>query len=107
MDKEEILQKSRRENKNGDERERSVRQKKSAVAAIAGLLACLFFTAIEMFVFDRSPGDLMCVCVIISAVEEIVEYRESRKHFDLVMSVLGVLMVGIILALYLIEGFGN
>lgn len=107
MEKEEILQRSRQENKNGDERERSVRQKKSAVAASVGWVACMFFAVMERMVFDRSGYGFWCVLIAIRAAENISEYRESRERVDLMWAVLKVLMLGLFLAMYLYEGFGN
>ncbi len=54
MNKEEILAKSRNDNKGGDEREKKMRLNSLVVGSIVAVVLCVILSCIEEFVFDRS-----------------------------------------------------
>ncbi len=62
MNKEEILQRSRSENKQkGDERERKIRESSFKVCFLVGGILCIVLGAIENVVFGRSHATLWMI----------------------------------------------
>lgn len=61
MNREEILAKSRNDNKGGDEREKKIRLTSLAIGSGAAVVLCIILSIIEEFVFDRSSTALWVI----------------------------------------------
>ena len=61
MNKEEILEKSRNDNKSGDEREKKMRLTSLAIGSVAAVILCIILSIVEEFVFDRSSTVLWVI----------------------------------------------
>ncbi len=105
MDKNEILEKSRLENKNQDLYEKEVMKKASNIATIIVAILCAIFTVIEILrdnktflAFEAILFSLMATQFIYKAV------KFRRKHEIVVASLYGVAAV-MFIAAYLISLF--
>lgn len=107
MEKEEILQRSRRENKNGDEREKVMQHKGYAIAACVGMIVCMAFTMLESLIFDREINDLWCIYSAIQCTAGIIQYLETKKRIFLVIGILFAITFALYLANYLFDCFGG
>lgn len=105
MEKEEILQRSRRENKNGDEREIGINRKSFALAACVGMLVCMVFSILEPLIFDREVYDLWCIYTAIQCTAGVVQYLERKKRLYLVTAILFAITFVLYLGLYLSDCF--
>ena len=83
MNKDEILAKSREENKNGDEREKTSRIKSSAISAAVGALLCMIFMIVEELVFDRHSIHLWIIYFGIQFTSNLLEYIEIKRRATL------------------------
>lgn len=105
MNKEDILAKSREENKNGDEREQKVREHAYAMSATYGGLICMIMVMLEDLVFNRDTraiwiiyGGMLFANSLTGAIQ-----TKSKKYIGL--SVLFGTLLILELVVYFIDGF--
>ena len=83
MEKQEILEKSRRENRNGDERERTVRVQGESFSLLFVLLVGLV-----LLVWKRIHGlpdaDVLCMFWTACAASRVYRLTQRKSTFDLV-----------------------
>ena len=77
MDKEELLRRSRLENKKGDEREIDILQKSTKAGMIAGLAYCMVLMMIKIFLGQPHQDIYSLYSVILSAY---YGYRWTRQR---------------------------
>ena len=91
MNREEILSKSRTDNKMYDERERNVYTKSSAIAKGVGNSLGVIIALVEIFFFDHPPVASMAafsVCYTMDAVESWCRFFSLKSKLYLVGSIL-------------------
>ncbi len=81
MEKEEILQKSKLENKNGDEKGLSDRNTSYAVGQVVGSILCMILTILEGSIFNRNSTALWIVYVGTSFAVALTGIIKSRKKW--------------------------
>ena len=81
MEKEEILEKIKNENVNGDEKDLLDRQKSYAVGYSVGTALCLILSIIESWVFKRSDTALWIVYLGTCFTVALVGLIRSKKKF--------------------------
>lgn len=81
MKKEEILQKSKMENKNGDEKNLLDKQKSYAIGGVVAASLCLIFSMIESAVFKRSDTALWLVYTGTYFVVSLVGIIKSKQKW--------------------------
>lgn len=92
MDKNEILEKSRKENENMDELEKFALMKAGKCAvAVAGFL-CMAVFFVELFIFDTLSLDLWAIYLSISGVNLTVKYIYRKKTHELVFGIMELLI---------------
>ena len=106
MNKEDILEKSRQENKNGDEREAKIRLNSYAMSAAIGALLCIVFVFIENIVFDRSTPLIWIIYCGMLFSKSILDAVKLKKKLDLVLSALWGLCVVLNVVIYLLDNIG-
>ncbi len=103
MNRDEILAKSRKENKNGDERDFKQRERSYSIGASAATLVCIVMAAIEEGLFGRSALDIWVIYTAIEFFTSLSGAIMSKKKWLIGLSVFtGVLFVAMT-ALYIRE----
>ncbi len=106
MNKDEILAISRKENKNGDERDMKHRDKSYAVSAAVASLVCIIIATVEEMVLERSAVDIWLIYVAIEFTMALSGAILSKKKWLIGLSVLmGVLFLGFLYS-YIVEVVG-
>lgn len=106
MNKEEILAKSRKENKDTDLFEKEVVSKACTVGTYIGWVAVIIALAISGFLTHRYN---FSVCFVFFAVESgifITKYTKLRKIHELLVSILYVILAILSLVLYILHCVG-
>lgn len=87
MDREKILETSRKENKQGDERDFEMRNKSYAISASVGLLLCMVIALVESIVFERTAASVWTIYLGMEFVAPLVGYITTKKKFLLFLSI--------------------
>lgn len=90
MDREEILEKSRRENQYKDPVEQEAFQKANNAAISVGIVVCVLLSALHREILGSGDFGIWTVDWAIMATIYIVRFAKLRKKSDLVWSLLGV-----------------
>ena len=98
MNKEDVLSKSREENKNGDERERKMRERAFAKSAVWGGFIWLVVAFVEEFVFERDTAALWLVYSGTVFVRVLIEALQVKSKKYTVLAV----VFGVLLTLYIV-----
>lgn len=107
MIKDEILAKSRNENKNGDERDLKNREKSYSISAGVATLVCIVMAYIEEYIFKRSSIDIWIIYTAIEFAAALSGAILSKKKWLVGLSILmGVLLV-MMICLYVRENIGG
>ena len=91
MNREEILNKSRNENRDYDERELNVHTKSSAIAKAVGVAIAFVIVLIEEIFFEHPPIASMSafsVCFAMDAVESWYRLINLKGKFNLIKSII-------------------
>lgn len=88
MDKEEILAKSRRENKNRDFEEMQVLTWAIGIATRIGLLICCLLSVLEVLFRDRVNTASYTIFFGILATTMLLKYAKLRRKHELLVAVL-------------------
>ncbi len=103
MNKEEILAMSRKDNQNGDERDRKNRDRSYSISAGVATLVCIVLATVEETLFHRSA---LAIWVIYTAIEFTTALSGailSRKKWLVGLSVfMGLLFVAMV-TVYILE----
>lgn len=107
MNKNEVLAKSRNENKNGDERDLKNRDKSYAISAGIATPVCIIMATIEELLFQRSATDIWIIYVAIEFALALSGAILSKKKWLVGLSVfMGVVLVALIY-FYVRENIGS
>jgi hypothetical protein len=88
MKREEILEKSRRENKGGDAWEADVLAQAGKIAVQAGLLLCCLTAVLEVTVTGKVSMGSWTIYFGMLTTLFAVKYRKMRKRHELAMTIL-------------------
>ena len=103
MNKEEILEKSRNDNKSGDEREKKIRLTSFAIGSVAAVILCIILSLVEQFVFDRSPTALWTIASGMIFFTHLTQAIKLKQKNCIVVSVAYGIWFFSHLAAYIIE----
>lgn len=102
MDKNEILEKSREENKNMDELEKNALLKAGKCAVAAGGILCAVIFAVEAFVFNSFSYDLWAVFLTLCGVNLTVKFFYRRKVHELIFGITELLLAVVLLVMHFV-----
>ena len=85
MDKDEILAKSRKENKNRDFVEEEAVNKANAIAFSVGMMVCGLLSVLHAIFLDSPDYSVWVVMWSISASAFLVKYRRLHKWHELIL----------------------
>ena len=106
MNKDEILAKSRNENKNGDERDFKNREKSYSISAGVATLVCIIIATIEEMLFQRSATDIWVIYAAIEFTTALSGAILSKKKWLVGLSIfMGIVLVAMVY-LYIRENLG-
>ena len=97
MRKEEILAKSRQENKQMDERERGLERISWSVACFACIFIIMFFVVFNLVFYNQMNSQWMIIISVMWAAKLFTDYITIRKKWQLILAI--VFVVGIVLLL--------
>lgn len=103
MKKEDILEKSRQENRAGDERERKVRLDANNMAHLVGILICIAATVFEEIRYDISAYETPGMMIIwgTGAAMHLFCAVKLRKKYDWFMGITSLLLFALCVFRYL------
>ena len=103
MDKDEILSKSRLENKNGDERDLKNREKSYSISASVATVVCMVMAFVEDFIFKKSAADIWVIYAAIEFAMALSGAILTKKKWLIILSVvIGILFVCLVIV-YILE----
>ncbi len=105
MNKNDILAKSRNENKNGDERERDIRLRAYATSASIGAIICMLLVIIES-VFDRSISMIWIIYSGMMFSKDVINAIKLKKRMDIGLSVMWGIVLVLHFIVYILENIG-
>ena len=106
MNKDEILAKSRNENKNGDERDLKNREKSYSISAGVATLVCIIMATIEEMLFQRSAAGIWVIYAAIEFTTALSGAILSKKKWLVGLSVfMGIVLVAMVY-FYIRENLG-
>ena len=103
MKKEDILEISRNENANWDEREKGVLLKAGSIAKAVGVLLCLILNCVELWVKGQANLCIWIVCAGMNFTASLIQYIHLKRRFDLVSSVLWLLFAVAFTVVYVLK----
>ncbi len=106
MNKDDILKKSRAENRNGDEREEKIRLHSYAMSAAIGGLLCMICVLIENGIFNRSTTLIWTIYTGMMFSQKLLNSIKLKKRFDIVLSVIWGLCCVINAVAYILSNIG-
>lgn len=95
MDKNEILAKSRNENKNADERENIIKKNAYLVSSVVGIIVCGIFYIIE----DNIT--YFIIWFSINSVAEVYQAAKLKKTYNIISCLISLVILGVLIAVYL------
>ncbi len=106
MNKEDILAKSRNENKNGDEREERIQLRSYAISQCIGGLICMLFVFVENWVFDRSAAMIWTIYSGMMFSKSILDAIKLKRRMDIALSIIWGLVLVLNAILYIMDNIG-
>ncbi len=107
MNKEEILKRSRNENKQkGDEREEKIKLRSATISAAVGALICLVFVVLEGNLFDRSVSHIWVIYSGMMFSKYIINVVKLKKKEDLLFSILWGILALLYICIYVQDNIG-
>ena len=103
MDREEILQKSRNENKNRDEMERSTFEKAGQTACAVGGFVCMIIIIIEAIFTGQVNCGTWAVYLSMTGTMLLVKYFRLKKKHELVFGAAELILAAIFLVMFVIR----
>ena len=103
MNKEEILQRSRSENKGNDEYERQVLEKAGRLAAQVGLLVCCIIAVTSVAVTERVNSACWVIYFSIHATLFWTKYRHLKRRHELMLAAVSTAVGLLFLSLFIVE----
>lgn len=107
MIKDEILAKSRNENKNGDEREEKIRLRSYAISAVIGASLCMVFVLIENAIFDRNATMMWIIYFGMIFSKSLLDAIKLKTKSDILFSILWGICFLIDIVVYILDNIGG
>ena len=107
MNKDDILKKSRDENKNGDEREEKIKLRSYATSSAIGALICMVIVIVEGAIFDRSTTPIWIIYCGMMFSKNIIDAVILKKKADIGLSILWGLLCIFHVVIYILENIGG
>ncbi len=107
MNKEDILQKSRKENKKGDEREEKIQLRSYAISAVIGALICMVFIILERNIFDRNANHIWIIYSGMIFSKYLIDAIKLKKKEKVLFSILWGSVCLIHSVLYVMDNVGG
>lgn len=101
MNKEEILEKSRRENKGRDECERDALAQGGKIAAAVGGVVCAAVILLEAIFSDFASYSTWAVYLSMTGSVLLVKFAKMRKKHELIFGALQILLALVFFAIYI------
>lgn len=96
MDKNEILVKSRNENKNTDERENIIKKNAYLISTVAGLIVCSIF-----FIIEKHNSTYFIIWLSMNCAAEIYQTIKLKKLYHIMLVLMSLVALGLFIAVYL------
>ncbi len=106
MNKEEILAKSRKENKNQDEYEKYVLSRAGHIAMAVGGVLCMLIILFEAIFTDSPALTPWAIYLTMTGTTLLIKYHYLRKKHDLVFGLLQLAFATAMLILHIIKIMG-
>ena len=106
MNKEDILALSRKENRDGDERQERLKLRSFAISAAVGALLCMILVLLEDVVFDRSAAPIWIIYSGMMFCKYIQDAVKLKDHLDTAVSVICGLWFTVQIVQYILENVG-
>ena len=103
MNKNDILKKSRAENKKGDEREEKIQLRSYATSAAIGALICMVFIILEGNIFDRNATHIWIIYSGMMFSKYLIDAIKLKKKENVLLSILWGLICLIHSVLYVMD----
>lgn len=85
MDRDEILERSRKENRNGDFVEAAVLAKANAIAIAVGIIVCGILTVLHAIFAEKPDFSVWTVYLSVLATTMLVKYVKLRRTHELLL----------------------
>ena len=102
MTKEEILEKSRQENKNQDEMERDAMARAGKRACAVGGLVCMAIIVLEAIFSDHVSMSTWAVYLSMTGTMLLVKYIRLKKKHELIFGVLELALAAVFFVMFVI-----
>lgn len=105
MDKNEILEKSRAENKNGDERVQDINLKAANIGNLVSLILALIYAIVGMFVLENRLLLFACLSIVHigAAVRNWISFAKLKRKNDLIYAIIQTALSGLTIAIVIID----
>jgi len=107
MDREEILEKSRRENRGIDEAETRVLEKAGKLAAQVGMTLCCVISVLEVIFTEKISLSSWTIYFSILGTTFLIKYIRLRKKHELLLAIFYLCLCAAFLTLYLLRLTGK
>ena len=102
MNKEEILERSRKENKNGDEHDDFVLGQAGKISSAVGILTCMLISLTSYLIAGRSDSGCWTVMCAIYASAQFVSFRKTKRKSSLILAIIFLLSTIFFAVIYVI-----
>ena len=106
MNREEILEKSRQENKNRDEMEKDALAKAGQKACAVGGLVCAAIIILEAIFAEQVNMSTWAVYLSMTGTMLLVKYLRLKKKHELVFGLIQLVLAAIFLVMYVVRLVG-
>ena len=103
MNKNEILEKSRQENKHKDEMEKEVFLKAGQRSCAVGSIICALIIVLETFFADQVNLSILALYFAMTGTMLISKYRKLKKIHQLIFGLIQLALAAICLVLYIMR----
>lgn len=105
MNKDEILSKSRKDNKNGDERQLKVREHAYAMSAAWVFAICMILIFFESVIFDRDATIIWVVLAGMEFTNALTGAIQTKSKKYILLTALFTVILIFFFVIYLMNGF--
>lgn len=103
MNKNEILEKSRQENKGRDEFEKyTIDAASSKAVAVGGILCCVIIF-IEAFIFNKVSFNMWAVYLAIAGTTLLVKFHYRRKKHELIFGIMELILAAVFVTIHFLS----
>ena len=105
MDKNEILEKSRAENKNGDERAQDINLKATNIGTLVSLILALIYAIVGMVILENRLMWFVCLSIVHigTAVRHWISFAKLKRKNDLIYAIIQTALSGLTIAIVIID----